>query len=244
MEGAQKETVPFNLHHDNLINYSSYNGRHSSLPLSMWPERSLITMAIIESHCPASLKPLRIDASNFHYTLHQTMHSRDQNSTVSKLFCNVEQQRYGISTHSITALYSKPKTHVDNLGCMKIAAIRGPGEKEKGRAKRTRSSTVLEIPGEEDSSKRSSTFEEDFDSMSDAESSCHHQGLDVVDTALNDEERNIDELFYHEEARKKLKLLADMVGADTKEPGFVLAKVVTVLKSLRNGSGHIHLPRK
>jgi hypothetical protein len=58
------------------------------------------------------------------------------------------------------------------------------------------------------------------------------------------EERNIDELFYHEEARKKLKLLADMVGADTKEPGFVLAKVVTVLKSLRNGSGHIHLPRK
>ncbi|KAJ6863018.1 hypothetical protein NC652_039780 [Populus alba x Populus x berolinensis] len=107
------------------------------------------------------------------------------------------------------------------------------------------SSTVLEIPGEEDSSKRSSTFEEDFDSMSDAESSCRHQGrLDVVDTTLNDEERNIDELFYHEEARKKLKLLADMVGADTKEPGFVLAKVVTVLKSLRNGSGHIHLPRK
>ncbi|KAG6740698.1 hypothetical protein POTOM_056166 [Populus tomentosa] len=171
------------------------------------------------------------------------MHSRDQNSTVSKLFCNVEQRRYGISTHSIAALYSKPNTHVDNLGCMKIAAIRGPAEKERVGAKRTMSSTVLEIPGEEDSSKRSSTFEEDFDSMSDAESSCH-QGLDGVDTTLNDEERNIDELFYHEEARKKLKLLADMVGADTKEPGFVLAKVVTVLKSLRNGSGHIHLPRK
>ncbi|KAJ6863019.1 hypothetical protein NC652_039780 [Populus alba x Populus x berolinensis] len=26
----------------------------------MWPERSLTIMAIIESHCPASLKPLRI----------------------------------------------------------------------------------------------------------------------------------------------------------------------------------------
>ncbi|KAJ6759419.1 hypothetical protein OIU74_025992 [Salix koriyanagi] len=170
------------------------------------------------------------------------MYSRDQNSTVSKLFCNVEQKRDGFSTLSITALHSKPRTHVDDGGSRKIAAKCGPAEKENGRAKRTRSA-VLEIQGEKDSSRCSCAFEEDFDVISDAESSSCDQGLDAIDTALNDEEC-IDELFFHEKARKKLKLLADMVGADTKEPGFVLAKAVLVLKNLRNGSVHTHLPKK
>ncbi|KAJ6295912.1 hypothetical protein OIU76_026737 [Salix suchowensis] len=170
------------------------------------------------------------------------MYSRDQNSTVSKLFCNVEQKRDGFSTLSITALHSKPRTHADDEGSRKIAALCGPAEKENGRAKRTRSA-VLEIQGEKDSSRCSCAFEEDFDVISDAESSSCDQGLDAIDTALNDEEC-IDELFFHEKARKKLKLLADMVGADTKEPGFVLAKAVLVLKNLRNGSVHTHLPKK
>ncbi|KAJ6435411.1 hypothetical protein OIU84_000577 [Salix udensis] len=78
-------------------------------------------------------------------------------------------------------------------GSRKIAATCGPAEKENGRAKRTRSA-VLEIQGEKDSSRCSCTFEEDFDVISDAESSCD-QGLDAIDTALNDEEC-IDELFF------------------------------------------------
>ena len=90
------------------------------------------------------------------------MCSRDQDSTVSKLFCNVEQQRHGFSTLSMTTLYSKPETHVDDLGSRKIAAICGPDGKEKGRAKRTMSS-ALEIQGEKDSSKCSCTFEKDFE---------------------------------------------------------------------------------
>ncbi|CAK7337451.1 unnamed protein product [Dovyalis caffra] len=183
------------------------------------------------------------DASDFPYAqFHPTMYSGDKSSKVSRLFCNVEQQSHTFSNHSITALYSKPKTLVDNFGCMKRVAIREPAGKGRGRGAKRTIAMVLEVPDEKDSSKSSGILEEDLGLESDPESSCH-EGSDVT---LNDEECNIDEeLFYHEGARKKLKLLADMVGADTEEPGFVLAKVVAVLKNfMKSGNGDVYLPKK
>ncbi|KAK7251550.1 hypothetical protein RIF29_34844 [Crotalaria pallida] len=60
--------------------------------------------------------------------------------------------------------------------------------------------------------------------------SCSEEGGDDDD---NEEvSLECEELFHDGEAKKKIELLAAMVGVDTTEPGIVLAEVVRVMKHL------------
>lgn len=148
-------------------------------------------------------------------------------------FCTASQQYrfFNHYSHSTAALYSKTKTPFNKFDCMKCVVMDAP---KTGKATRTRAkSLALETMGG-DSSELLSIFDEDLDLKSDAKSS-YCRLVDAVDVVDNEE--CIDELFYHKGARKKLKLLAGMVGADNTESGFVLAKVVTVLKDLKRRTG-------
>ncbi|KAJ1386772.1 hypothetical protein SESBI_40515 [Sesbania bispinosa] len=53
-----------------------------------------------------------------------------------------------------------------------------------------------------------------------------------ADGDASDEEVSLDELLFEEKARKKIELLAAIVGVDTTEPAIVLTEVVRVLKVL------------
>lgn len=70
---------------------------------------------------------------------------------------------------------------------------------------------------------------------SDAESSCCLQE-DIVYDSWEDEQ-TINELVCEEGTRRRLELLAGMVGIDNSEPEVVLAEVVRVLKDLERLNG-------
>ncbi|KAI4350821.1 hypothetical protein L6164_005235 [Bauhinia variegata] len=56
------------------------------------------------------------------------------------------------------------------------------------------------------------------------------------DTVESDDDVNLEELLRDAKARKKIELLAALVGVDSKEPAIVLTEVVRVLKYLENRS--------
>ena len=162
-----------------------------------------------------------------------TMAARD-NPEDPTLCCNGIQQYtfFDHSNHFITTLFSTPETHLSEFNQVKFIAFNAL---ERSRAERT-NSIVLETLNEGDSSELSDILDEDSDLKSDVESSCCLQEDVAYDSWEN--EQSINELVYKEGARKRLQLLARMVGVDDNtEPEVVLAEVVRVLKDLERLSG-------
>ncbi|KAL4651920.1 hypothetical protein ACB092_01G195700 [Castanea dentata] len=141
-----------------------------------------------------------------------------------------------ISITLITALFSKPETHLSEFNGLKFTAFNAL---ERSRADRT-NSIVLETLNGGDSSELSDILDDDSDLKSDAESSCCLEE-DIVYDSWEDEQ-SINELVCEEGTIKRLELLAGMVGVDNTEPEVVLAEVVRVLKDLErlNGSYLLH----
>ncbi|XVF34880.1 hypothetical protein REPUB_Repub18cG0096500 [Reevesia pubescens] len=135
-------------------------------------------------------------------------------------FSSCEKQQYVIfdcSNHLITGFCSTPADHCDKFDRLKRVAV---DVVENTRAtKRTKSLFLDTLIGDPVEFKEEDISDED----SDAES---------LPTDVSDDNQYLNNLFHDEGTRKKLKLLAGMVGADNMEPGIVLAKVVTVLKDL------------
>ena len=140
------------------------------------------------------------------------------------------------SNHSITTLFSNPETHLSEFNPIEFKAFNAL---ERSRAERT-NSIVLETLSGGHSSELSDKLDEDYDLKSDAESSCCLQGK-IVDDPWEDDEQSVDELVFEEGTRKRLKLLAGMVGVESNEPGVVLAEVVSVLKDLKRLHGYQQL---
>ncbi|GLT98538.1 hypothetical protein SLE2022_160380 [Rubroshorea leprosula] len=118
---------------------------------------------------------------------------------------------------SLTAFYSNSKSHFGNVNHLKRTASEAL---ESGRAKRTKSLFLVE---------------NSLDVSSDADC-CYSSSFHGRD-ANSDDEECLSQLFYDKGAKKKLKVLATMVGVESTEPGIVLAKVVAVLKELRMRTG-------
>ncbi|XWS17302.1 hypothetical protein CRYUN_Cryun33cG0055700 [Craigia yunnanensis] len=134
-------------------------------------------------------------------------------------FCSIEKQQFVIfdcSNHFIRDFCSRPEHHYGKFDRLKRVAVH-----------------ALEITTVRKRTKSLIHFKEDFcgedsDVKSDAESLPWSQ-RDVA-TDVSENERCLNNLFHDEGTRKKLKLLAGMVGADSMEPRIVLAEVVSVLK--------------
>lgn len=145
--------------------------------------------------------------------------------------------------HSITVFYSKPPAHFSEFKHIELMDERA-------------NSMVLEpvfgINGGDSSEQSVTLHEDDPELKSDADSGRLHRRQEVNnvddddnhDVWLDQDERCIDELVVEAgTARKKLELLAGMVGVDSsKEPAWVvLAEVVRVIKELKKRNGYQHL---
>ncbi|EOY30712.1 Uncharacterized protein TCM_037827 [Theobroma cacao] len=134
--------------------------------------------------------------------------------------CPRERKQYVIfdcSNHFITAFCSRREDH---FGISKPVATDALANSRA--TKRTKSLILDRVSGDPSGL-------EDF---SDAES------LACFRTDVSNDEGCLNNLFHDDGTRKKLKLLAGIVGANSIEPGLVLAKVVTVLKGLEMRNGY------
>ncbi|KAF5187180.1 hypothetical protein FRX31_023231 [Thalictrum thalictroides] len=76
---------------------------------------------------------------------------------------------------------------------------------------------------------------EDYEMNSDAGTSSPRHSIDNVDDLADNDECDVDDMLCDENVKKKLELLARMVGIDcSNNPGIVLAEVVTILKELES----------
>ena len=140
-------------------------------------------------------------------------------------FCSIEKQQFVIfdcSNHFIRAYCSRPEHHYGKFDRMKRVAVH---DLENTRARKRTKSLILDTVIDD-----SVLCGEDSDVKSDAESLPCSQRDVAID--VSDDEQCVNNLIHDEGTRKKLKLLAGIVGADSMEPRIVLAKVVSVLKHL------------
>ncbi|KAF9612744.1 hypothetical protein IFM89_003754 [Coptis chinensis] len=131
----------------------------------------------------------------------------------------------------VTTTYPNLETDLSDSNNVKCKGIGALEEAKAGRS----NGVVVEIINSESSEL---SFDQDLDLKSDAGTSCHD--LMDVDDNISDDELSRYELcdgcevdsMYEESVKKKLELLAGMVGIDCSNPGVVLAEVVRILQGL------------
>lgn len=148
-----------------------------------------------------------------------------------------EDHRYVFFDHShssVTAFHPK-EAHFGNFEYMKRVAVDALQIARAGGTK-TNSFVVQTLGG----GAKSDISDEDYEVKSDAESMRQHikdgAAMAAIETP-SDEDSSVDDVLKEKKVRKKLEVLAQMVGVDSEKPGVVLDEVVRVLRDLeRNAS--------
>ncbi|OVA20284.1 hypothetical protein BVC80_157g85 [Macleaya cordata] len=89
----------------------------------------------------------------------------------------------------------------------------------------------------------SDKLSDDSDVLSDGGTTFDHPIVDSIDELSEDDDDDDDEvnqILYDEGVKKKLEILAGMVGVDSSKPWIVLDEVVRVLKNLEREKNRIY----